>query len=78
MTIRYKCIGCESVLKIKDEKAGGKGKCPKCKLEFVVPFPEDVEEEDDFENEQISRDMVSSREMIYNLKKYEPKILSIL
>lgn len=47
MTIRYKCIGCESVLKIKDEKAGGKGKCPKCKLEFVVPFPEDVEEEDD-------------------------------
>lgn len=45
MTIRYKCIGCESVLKIKDEKAGTKGKCPKCKLEFTVPFPE--EDEDD-------------------------------
>ena len=42
MTIRYKCIGCESVLKIKDEKAGTKGKCPKCKAEFFVPQP-DVE-----------------------------------
>lgn len=43
MTIRYACIGCESVLKIKDEKAGTKGKCPKCKTEFLVPQPE-VEE----------------------------------
>ena len=38
MTIRYTCIGCESVLKIKDEKAGSKGRCPKCKAEFMVPF----------------------------------------
>ena len=43
MTIRYTCTGCESVLKIKDEKAGTKGKCPKCKAEFLVPHPE-VEE----------------------------------
>lgn len=43
MTIRYTCTGCESVLKIKDEKAGTKGKCPKCKAEFLVPQPE-VEE----------------------------------
>lgn len=41
MTIRYTCTGCESVLKIKDEKAGTKGKCPKCKGEFLVPQPED-------------------------------------
>ena len=41
MTIRYTCAGCESVLKIKDEKAGANGKCPKCKTEFVVPFPID-------------------------------------
>ncbi len=40
MTIRYTCTGCESVLKIKDEKAGTKGKCPKCKAEFLVPQPE--------------------------------------
>lgn len=40
MTIRYTCTGCESVLKIKDEKAGTNGKCPKCKLDFVVPSPE--------------------------------------
>jgi|GEM_PF-766476 len=39
MTIRYTCTGCESVLKIKDEKAGNNGRCPKCKTEFVVPFP---------------------------------------
>ena len=39
MTIRYTCTGCESVLKIKDEKAGNNGRCPKCKAEFVVPFP---------------------------------------
>jgi phage FluMu protein Com len=37
MTIRYTCIGCGSVLKIKDEKAGTKGKCPKCKAEFLIP-----------------------------------------
>ena len=41
MTIRYTCTGCESVLKIKDEKAGTNGRCPKCKTEFVVPFPTD-------------------------------------
>jgi phage FluMu protein Com len=46
MTIRYTCTGCESVLKIKDEKAGTKGKCPKCKAEFLVPQPE-VEESAD-------------------------------
>ncbi len=45
MTIRYTCTGCESVLKIKDEKAGTKGKCPKCKAEFLVPDP-DVEDKD--------------------------------
>jgi len=39
MTIRYTCRSCESVLKIKEEKAGTNGKCPKCKTEFVIPFP---------------------------------------
>jgi len=39
MTIRYTCRECASVLKIKDEKAGTNGKCPKCKTEFVVPTP---------------------------------------
>lgn len=41
MTIRYTCPGCESVLKIKDEKAGTDAKCPKCKRAFVVPQPEE-------------------------------------
>ena len=39
MTIRYECQECESVLKIKDEKAGQQGKCPKCKSEFTIPEP---------------------------------------
>ena len=37
MTIRYQCDKCDSVLKIKDDLAGTKGKCPKCKKRFVVP-----------------------------------------
>ncbi len=48
MTIRYTCVECASVLKIKDEKAGTNGKCPKCKTEFVVPTPAS---EDDIEIE---------------------------
>ena len=47
MTIRYTCIGCESVLKIKDEKAGSKGRCPKCKAEFMVPFASADGEQDE-------------------------------
>jgi hypothetical protein len=39
MTIRFTCVECNSVMKIKDEKAGTTGHCPKCKKEFVVPQP---------------------------------------
>lgn len=46
MTIRYTCTGCKSVLKIKDEKAGTKGKCPKCKAEFLVPQPDEQPSEE--------------------------------
>ncbi|MGQ0634935.1 MAG: hypothetical protein ACT4QC_10015 [Planctomycetaceae bacterium] len=37
MSIRYKCEECGSVLTIKDELAGTKGRCPKCKAAFIVP-----------------------------------------
>ena len=40
MTIRYECSECGVGLKIKDELAGTKGKCPKCKTKFIVPDPE--------------------------------------
>ena len=43
MTIRFTCNECSSVLKIKDELAGTKGRCPKCKTDFVVPEPLPVE-----------------------------------
>ena len=39
MTIRYQCVECESVLKIRDDKAGQTAHCPKCKTEFVIPEP---------------------------------------
>ncbi|MCA9013631.1 MAG: hypothetical protein KDB01_27960 [Planctomycetaceae bacterium] len=59
MTIRFTCIGCESVLKIKDEKAGSKGRCPKCKAEFMVPFAsadEDQDEESSLGNNALPMD----------------------
>lgn len=40
MTIRYTCEKCGSVLKIKDDRAGRDGHCPKCKATFVVPTAE--------------------------------------
>jgi len=40
MTIRYTCPGCQSVLKIRDEKAGTDARCPKCKRGFAVPEPD--------------------------------------
>lgn len=37
MTIRVRCDGCSAVMKVKDELAGARGKCPKCKTAFVIP-----------------------------------------
>jgi len=37
MSIRYACVECGSVFKIKESLAGTKGKCPTCKVTFVVP-----------------------------------------
>jgi phage FluMu protein Com len=37
MTIRYQCPQCDAVMKIKDELAGTKAKCPKCKALFFIP-----------------------------------------
>jgi len=39
MPIRCKCPKCASTLKIKDELAGKKGKCPKCRTPFQIPVP---------------------------------------
>lgn len=42
MTIRVRCDGCSAVMKVKDELAGAKGKCPKCKTPFVIPAADDT------------------------------------
>lgn len=42
MTIRYTCSKCESVLRIRDEKAGTDAKCPKCRTAFVVPAADEA------------------------------------
>ena len=44
MTIRYECPECSSALKIRVEKAGQRGKCPKCRASFTIP---EVPEEGD-------------------------------
>ena len=44
MTIRYECPECDSVLTIRDDKAGKPGRCPKCKSEFVIPQPDGATE----------------------------------
>ena len=40
MTIRFQCTECDSVLKIRDDKAGQAGRCPNCKTAFVIPEPD--------------------------------------
>jgi DNA-directed RNA polymerase subunit RPC12/RpoP len=68
MTIRYECSECSSVLKIKAEKAGQQGKCPKCKSRFTIPEAsqkaEPVLTEDDLIDMplEITPAVVSSRE----------------
>ena len=54
MTIRFKCDSCGVAMKIKDELAGKKGKCPKCKSTFVIPELEEevVEEDEEIEEEE--------------------------
>lgn len=47
MTIRHKCEGCGSTLKIKDELAGKPGKCPKCKAKFIVGQPSEGPSDDE-------------------------------
>jgi|GEM_PF-2037763 len=44
MAIRVICDGCGAKLDIREELAGTKRRCPKCKTEFAVPTPADDEE----------------------------------
>ncbi len=37
MPIKFPCPGCKLVLSVKDELAGSKGTCPRCKTRVVVP-----------------------------------------
>ena len=45
MAIRVVCEHCGSAMKIKDELAGRKGNCPKCKAEFQIPGAQSAREE---------------------------------
>lgn len=44
MTIRITCEQCRAVLKVRDELAGSKAKCPKCKAAIVIPELQDAEQ----------------------------------
>ena len=43
MVIRFKCPKCSKVISVKDENAGKKGRCPRCKEIVVVPKAETSE-----------------------------------
>ncbi len=38
--IRFSCPGCGAVYSVTDDKAGKKGKCPKCQTDFQIPQAE--------------------------------------
>jgi transcription elongation factor Elf1 len=46
MTAYRSCPSCECKIKVKDEFAGRKIKCPRCSTIFAVPKPEEAEEVD--------------------------------
>jgi len=41
MTISLRCTGCQSTLKLRDELAGKRVKCPRCQTVLLVPQPEE-------------------------------------
>lgn len=41
MPIEIRCSGCGQLLRVQEENAGKRGRCPQCKTEFTIPFPED-------------------------------------
>ena len=48
MAISLECTGCSKKLKVKDEAAGKRIKCPECQAVLTVPKPESAGDEDDF------------------------------
>lgn len=67
MSIKYKCVECGVSMKIKDELAGTKGKCPKCRTAFQVPgdVPEEIDSEPDVETEDVeAEDVEGDDEML--------------
>lgn len=53
MSIRFSCTECDTHLKVSDDKAGSRGKCPNCGSPIVVPVPEAAEP---FETEPLETD----------------------
>lgn len=43
MPVRVTCTGCKTPLKVRDDMAGKKVKCPRCSRTLVVPSPQDEE-----------------------------------
>src|SRR6476660_1681317 len=44
-TISFQCYSCNQVLKVGGEKAGKKGKCPKCGTMLTIPIASTVQAE---------------------------------
>ena len=52
MTITFRCDGCNTKVRVKDEFAGRKARCPSCRALLVVPHPESEPEEEPVELEE--------------------------
>jgi DNA-directed RNA polymerase subunit M/transcription elongation factor TFIIS len=44
MSVNLTCTGCNATLKVRDDLAGKKIKCPKCATSLTVPAPDEEEE----------------------------------
>src|SRR5262249_9364758 len=42
MPISITCGSCSAVLRVKDQRAGTRGRCPRCKTAFDIPSPVDA------------------------------------
>jgi hypothetical protein len=48
MSIKFQCVECGCEVKVPDEAAGKRGKCPQCSAVNDVPKPMDASSDDDF------------------------------
>ena len=59
MAIEFDCPACDATIRVKDDAAGKKGRCPKCRVLLLVPEPEAEPEPEDDEASSAEQESVS-------------------